>query len=116
MDQNGLDALLITLGSFGGGALIIWTSLQGKVARIKAEAQARQMTASPLPDGSVIAELKAIRQQIAEMQSTGHQFDISFDAALERLEGRVNRLETKSAVSTAAATEAVQTLRNGFTP
>ncbi len=111
MDQNGLDALLITLGSFGGVALIIWTSLQGKVARIKAEAEARRMTATPLPDSNVAAELKALRQQIAEMQSTGHQFDISFDAALNRMESRVNRLETKSAATPA---ETVQTLRNGL--
>lgn len=113
MDQNGLDALLITLGSFGGVALIIWTSLQGKVARIKAEAEARRGTATPMLDGSVTAELKALRQQIAEMQNTGHQFDISFDAALNRLESRVSRIETKSAATTGSASEELPTLRNG---
>lgn len=114
MDQNGLDALLITLGSFGGVALIIWTSLQGKVARIKAEAEARRVTATPMLDNSVTAELKALRKQIAEMQSTGHQFDISFDEALNRLESRVSRIETKSAATTSTATaETGQTLRNG---
>ncbi len=111
MDHNDLTGLYATLGSFGGIALIIWTSMMGKIARIKAEAQARQMTAAP--DAGVAAELKALRQQIAEMQSTGHQFDISFDEALNRMESRVNRLETKSAVGTAAATEPGQTLRNG---
>lgn len=113
MDQNGLDALLITLGSFGGVALIIWTSLQGKVARIKAEAEARRGIATPVLDSGVTAELKAMRQQIAEMQSTGHQFDISFDEALNRLESRVSRIETKSAAVTAPAAEAGQALRNG---
>ena len=115
MDQNGLDALLITLGSFGGIALIIWTSLQGKVARIKAEAEARRITTAPLPaDSSVAAELRALREQVAQMQSTGHQFDLSFDEALNRLEGRLNRLETKSAASgTTASTDTGQTLRNG---
>ena len=114
MDHNGWDALLIVLGSFGGIALIIRTSIQGKVARIKAEAEARRITSTPLPEGNVAAELKALRQQIAEMQSTGHQFDISFDAALERLESRVSRIETKSAVTTSTATaEPGQTLRNG---
>lgn len=113
MDQGGLDGLFITLGSLGGVALIIWTSMMGKIARIKAEAEARRMTVSPLPDSSVAAELKALRQQIAEMQSTGHQFDISFDEALNRLESRVNRLETKSAATTGSVAEELSTLRNG---
>jgi hypothetical protein len=57
--------------------------------------------------------LKAMQQKMAEMHSTSHQFDISFDEALNRLEGRVGRLETKSAVATSVATEAPTTLRNG---
>ena len=114
MDQAALDALFLGLGGFGGTSLIIWTSLQGKIGRIKAEAEARRITAAPPLEAGVAAELKALRQQVAEMQSTGHQFDISFDAALNRLEGRVSRIETKSAVATStAATEPVQTLRNG---
>ena len=48
-----------------------------------------------------------------QMQSTSHQFDISFDEALNRMDGRVGRLETKSAVGAATVpTEA--TLRNGI--
>lgn len=105
-------AALAILSLFGGTSLIIWTSIQAKIARIKAEAQARQMTAAPSTDLSLVGELQAMREQMAQMQSTGHQFDLSFDAALERLEGRVNRLETKSAAS--AATEPPPTLRNGL--
>ena len=97
MDHNDLTGLFATFGTFGGVALIIWTSMQGKIARIKAEAQARQMTNAPLPDDRVLAELKSLKQQIAEMQSTSHQFDISFDEALSRLEGRVGHLEAKNA-------------------
>ena len=114
MNHNDLTGLLATLGSFSGIALIIWTSMMAKIARIKAEAQVRQMAASPLPEAGVAAELKALRQQIAEMQSTGHQFDISFDEALNRLESRVSRIETKSAAATSTASiETGQTLRNG---
>ena len=61
--------------------------------------------------------MKAMRQQMEQMQSTSHQFDISFDEALNRLEGRINRLETKSAVTSTAispaATDTPNTLRNG---
>ena len=49
------------------------------------------------------------------MQNTGHQFDLSFDAALNRLEGRVDRIETRSSVYTATPPE-TQPLRNGTTP
>lgn len=115
MTPDDLTGALITFGTFGGIALIIWTSMMGKIARIKAEAEARRITAAPLPDTSVLAELRAMRQQMEQMQSTSHQFDISFDEALNRLEGRINRLETKSAVSTASATttDTPNTLRNG---
>lgn len=51
-----------------------------------------------------------MRQQMAEMHSTSHGFDISFDEALSRLEGRVGRLETSSAAGT---NDAPAVLRNG---
>ena len=113
MDHNDLAAVWVTLGMFGGTALIIWTSVQAKIAKMKAEAQVRREAVSPTEDGAVLAELRALKQQMAEMHSTSHQFDISFDEALGRLEGRVGRLETKSATSTAQTTDTPQTLRNG---
>ena len=108
-----LTGLFVTFGSFGGVALIIWTSVQAKIARIKAEAEAHRIMAAPPPTDTVLAELKAMRQQMEQMQSTSHGFDLSFDEALNRMEGRVGRLETKSAVGAATVpTEA--TLRNGI--
>jgi len=138
MDHNDLTGFWVSFGTFGGIALIIWTSVQAKIAKIKAEAQVRRQLAD-LPqdtavltegqgwrqqtnapqDATILAELKAMRQQMEQMQSTSHQFDISFDEALGRLEGRVGRLETKSAASasTSAATSSASadaaTLRNG---
>jgi hypothetical protein len=119
MDHKDLFGLFATLGTCGGISLIIWTSVQAKIAKIKAEAQSRRQDATPSQDGAVLAELKALKQQMAEMHSTSHGFDISFDEALGRLEGRVGRLETKSAAgaSTSAATSSASadaaTLRNG---
>ena len=109
--HEGLDAAVGMLGVFGGISLLVWTSMKAKIARIRAE---REVTpASALPqDGAVLAELKALKQQMAEMHSTSHQFDLSFDEALSRMEGRVSRLETKSA-ATVASTPAEATLRNG---
>ena len=113
MDHNDLTGLLATFGTFGGVALIIWTSVQAKIAKMKAEAQVRREAITPTEDGAILAELKALKNQVEQMQSTSHQFDISFDEALGRLEGRVGRLETKSAAGTVQTTEAPQTLRNG---
>ncbi len=50
--NDAFQALFVLLGSFGGVSLIIWTSMQAKIARIKAEAAAQQMTAGPLPNDS----------------------------------------------------------------
>ncbi len=104
-----------TLAAFGGIALVIWVSMQGKIAHIKAEAQTRRQQAVPpqADDGAVLAELRALKQQMAEMHSTSHQFDLSFDEALNRLEGRVGRLETKSATRGAAAEDTPAVQQNG---
>ena len=113
MDHNDLTGAWVTFGMFGGTALIIWTSVQAKIARIKAEAQVRREMTAPTEETAVLAELKALKHQVEQMQSTSHQFDISFDEALGRLDGRVGRLETKSAAGTSQTTDVPQTLRNG---
>lgn len=109
---DAVQALCVLFGTFGGVSLIIWTSVQAKIARIKAEAEASRGAAAPMPNDTLLAELKALKQQMAEMHSTSHQFDISFDEALSRMEGRVGRLETRSAASV-TSTPAEATLRNG---
>ncbi len=108
------------LAIFGGIGLMVWISV---TASIKARLEPNKVDTRPgqtleahstLAEDRVLAELKAMREQMAEMQSTSNQFDISFDAALERLESRVNRLETKSAAATATTpSETGQTLRAG---
>ena len=86
--NDGLDAAVAMLSLFGGTSLIIWTSMKAKIARIKAEAEAKRIIAAPIAGDAVLNELKAMKQQMAEMHSTSHQFDIAFDAALSRLEER----------------------------
>ena len=61
----------------------------------------------------MLAELKAMKQQMAERHSTSHQFDLSFDEALNRLEGRVGRLETKSATRGTSTEDAPAVQQNG---
>lgn len=77
-------------------------------------AERQNSSANALPqDGAVLAELKAMKQQMAEMHSTSHQFDLSFDETLNRLESRVGRLETKSATRGAATEDTAVVQKNG---
>lgn len=71
-----------------------------------------------MPDNhsdEVLAELKALKQQIGEMQSTNNQFSLGFDESLTRMENRVGHLETKTA-GAAAMPEEAATLRIGPQP
>ncbi len=117
MGHEFISDVLQPLSVFGGIALVIWASARAKLEHRKLD----MMRGQPLPEtrqapteDRVLAELKAMQQQMAEMQSTSHSFDLSFDEALNRLESRVSRIETKSAAATAApATDATTPLRNG---
>ncbi len=98
---------------FGGISLIILADNKAKIDKIKAHRQTKQEAAEPQNE-SMIAELRALKQQISEMHSTSHQFDISFDAALSRLEERVSRVEAKVAVPPAAAPQTEEVQRVGL--
>lgn len=108
---HGLAECLQALGFFGGISLIILAGNKAKIDKMRAEREIMQQSLAPRAESSS-AELQALKQQVSEMQNTSHQFDISFDEALSRMEGRVGRLETKSAASVANA-PAEATLRNG---
>lgn len=110
--MENLIELLAVIGAFGFVPLTVWVANKAKLDRLKIERDIQRNALGP-QDASVLAELKAMRQQMEQVQSTSHQLDISFDEALGRLEGRINRLETKSAASTIQTTDTPQTLRNG---
>lgn len=96
-----ISDVLEPLAFFGGIAMIVWASAKAKLEHRKLDMRLGQPqeTRGSLAEDKVLAELKAMQQQMAEMQSTGHQFDISFDAALSRLEERVSRVETRAALA-----------------
>ena len=79
-------ALLIPLSGIATGALAIFLSHQRGLAKIKAQSQ------NNVSD-SVRAELDELRRQMADLRDTTTKFDISFDAAISRLENRVDRVE-----------------------
>ena len=119
MGHEFINDVMQPLAVFGGIAMVIWASAKAKLEHRRLDmmrGQPLETRPAAVSEDKILAEMKAMRQQIEQMQSTGHQFDLSFDEALNRLEGRINRLETKSAVSTTAppATDtAPNTLRNG---
>ena len=113
MVEHIIGDLLETISVFGGISLVVWTSAKAILEHRKLGMMARQPVVPTLPNDPVLAELKDLKQQMAEMHSTSHQFDISFDEALSRMEGRVNRLETKSTAAITQQTETPTTLRNG---
>lgn len=114
MDTGAIDAIFIILSSLGGVAAIIGASGWARAARIRAErAASATLTAGAVPDAAVVSELKAIKMQMAEMHSTSHQFDLSFDEALNRLESRVSRIETRSATRGTATEDVPAVQHNG---
>ena len=114
-----MEVISVFLGVFGGLSLFFWT-LTKMLPELKRAGllqppppkpvrvwqiqmpffDARQVQVSPLPSAStrgdsVLEEVRALRLQMEQMQSTCHQFDLSFDAALGRLEERIHRVEVK---------------------
>ena len=57
-------------------------------------------------DSRVVEELTVLKQQMAELRDTTTRYDISFDAALQRIESRVGHLESKIATIEAAPEQA----------
>ena len=66
----------------------IWTYHQRKMMEMKLRmgGEGRQV---------VSGELQEIKQQLAELRDTTTRYDLSFDAALQRIESRVGHLESR---------------------
>lgn len=54
-------------------------------------------------------QIAALRAEVAALRDTSTQFDMSLENAVHRLEGRVDRMETKAAVQTSSTPEQQQT-------
>ncbi len=106
-----MEAIFILLTVFGGVSGVIAVAGWTRAERIRVLGRTGQL--SGRSEDPVLAELKALKQQIGEMQSTSHQFDLSFDESLTRLEQRVNHLETKTATPVPVSTETPNVLKNG---
>ncbi|HVK06101.1 MAG TPA: hypothetical protein VM490_21710 [Armatimonadaceae bacterium] len=97
---------MIPLAGIATGALAIFLSHQRGLAKIKAQSQNNVSE-------SVRAELDEMRRQMAELRDTTTKFDISFDAAISRLEDRVDRVEAGQAAAEPSRTYGTPTADTG---
>jgi hypothetical protein len=86
-------AVLIPIVALGIPITAIWTNHLRKMAEIKA-----QQGATLPPD--VRADLTEMKRQLNELRETTTRFDMSFDAAVTRLEERVDHIEERQASAT----------------
>ena len=64
-------------------------------------------------DNNMAAELRSIKDQLVDLRDTTTRFDMSFDAALQRLETRLTSVETRtSSMSVPAVADYHTTVQN----
>jgi hypothetical protein len=68
--------------------LPIWTHHQRKMMEMK-------LKMKETGDGNLLQELQSLRAQLIDLRDTTTRYDMSFDAALQRLESRMAHMETK---------------------
>jgi len=73
---------------FGGPVIAIILHHQRKMMEMRLQIRDQA-------DQSVLTELRDLRNQMAELRDTTTKYDLSFDAALQRIESRVGRLEQR---------------------
>lgn len=98
----------ITAIVLGIGSGIVKSILASQERRLEI-----QMNAQQGQSDQVVQQLQALRAEVTSLKDTSHQFDVSFDEALTRLEQRVGRIETKAAAPAPAPHEIPTILRNG---
>ena len=83
-----LGIIFGVLGVFGSPIAIVylWTRHRQKMAEINKGGGG---------SGSVHLEIEALRSEIRSLRDTTMQYDLSFDTALQRLEGRMENTERR---------------------
>jgi hypothetical protein len=94
-DMGWATAMFLIFGVFGGGGLVVEALKNMNRTRLKiAELKAQQSDTSVQKELTAVREeMAALRQQVASLRDTTTQYDLSFDAALQRMEQRVEHVE-----------------------
>lgn len=83
-----LVALAGTIAVFSIPISIIWTQHRRKMLELQLRLQGQS-------DPNTLAAVEALRQEMRQLRDTTMQYDLSFDTALQRLEGRLDGLERR---------------------
>jgi hypothetical protein len=87
--MNAGDVVLVIFAMGAGlGAIAIITEHFQKLAQIRAKARAGA-------DEGAAKSIDELRREIMALRETATQYDVSFDAALQRLEQRVAQMELR---------------------
>lgn len=81
-------ALVATTSIFSIPLVGIWTEHRRKMLEL-------QLKLRQQGDGSVKQELESLRQEMRQLRDTTMQYDLSFDSALQRMEGRMENVERR---------------------
>lgn len=102
------DVFLIPLVAivFGTGMIVSVVGLAMHHHRKLLEMKQRGSIQAARPD----AEIEKLRAEIAELRETTTRYDLSFDTALQRIEGRLEVVERAQGSEAAAATQPANTL------
>ncbi len=90
-----LTSIIVPCAVFAIPLVAIITSHQRKLAEIKAKMGVGSNAAEL---NEVKSELSTLRREVASLRDTTTTFDMSFDAAISRLEQRVDRIDETSSV------------------
>jgi hypothetical protein len=84
-----IPAILAVILIFGGIPLsAIWTHHKRKMLEL-------QLRLRNQADAGVQASVEALRQEVRALRETSTQYDLSFDAALQRMESRMENVERR---------------------
>ncbi len=90
--------MLIPLLAIGGGIVKSILASQEKRLEMRLRAQQGQ-------NEEVQQQIAGLHAEVAALRDTSTEFDVSLDTSVQRLEERVGRLETKTAVGAARPPE-----------
>ncbi len=100
-DLTGLVAVCLI---FGVPVIAILTEHQRKVMQMKLKLREQE-------DEGLRGELDSLKREIQSLRDTSTQYDISLDANMQRLEGRVARLESHTITSQSASASDTESAR-----
>lgn len=84
-----LAAVIVPLSFFGSILTWVWMRQHHRIEELKV------IRGQGAGGADLANEIRQIQQQLHELRDTTTRYDMSFDAALQRLESRVSHLEVQ---------------------